>query len=128
MKAKIDDDWKQMRKYAAIKPEVQQQQKNLCVRGITDDLLFVTEQASPLGFNDGIPVFTFASYQVNAYLSGPLSVAKQQKPGGIQKLLQSLPKFRLTKAEELQIINLAPKKIIELYLVSCYRFSLLNTS
>jgi hypothetical protein len=61
MKAKIDDDWKQMRKYAAMKPEVQQQQKNLCVRGITDDLLFVTEQASPLGFNDGISVFTFVS-------------------------------------------------------------------
>lgn len=37
-----------MRKYAAIKPEVQQEQKNLCVRGITDDILFVTEQASRL--------------------------------------------------------------------------------
>lgn len=35
-------------------------------------------------------------------------------------MLQGLPKFRLTKAEELQIINLAPKKIIELYLVSRY--------
>lgn len=59
MKAKIDDDWRQMRKYAAIKPEVQQEQKNLCVRGITDDILFVTEQASHLGFNEVIPVFTF---------------------------------------------------------------------
>lgn len=56
--------------------------------------------------------------QVNAYLSGPLSCAKQQNPHGIQKLLQGLPQFKLTKAEELQIINLAPKKIIELYLVS----------
>lgn len=69
-------------------------------------------------------MFTLVSFQVNAYLSGPLSVAKQQKPGGIQKLLQGLPRFGLTKAEELQIINLAPKKIIELYLVSHMRTSI----
>jgi hypothetical protein len=44
-----------MRKYAAIKPEVQQEQKNLCVRGITDDILFVTEQVSCLRLDQWSP-------------------------------------------------------------------------
>ncbi|GHJ88531.1 hypothetical protein NliqN6_4933 [Naganishia liquefaciens] len=98
IKAKQDGDWRAMKRYDSLRPERKQEQNNLAIRGVTDDLLFATEQ-------------------VNAYLSGPLSHAKQQNPHGIQKLLQGLPQFKLTKAEELQIINLAPKKIIELYLI-----------
>lgn len=68
MKAKIDDDWKQMRKYAAIKPEVQQEQKNLCVRGITDDILFATEQASCLPFHGWYPCLpSFRSRSMRTY-------------------------------------------------------------
>jgi hypothetical protein len=116
LKAKQDDDWKSMRKYDSMKPEKVQEQKNLAVRGVTDDFLFVTEQASTVRFWPDCMLTH--ERQINAYLTGPLSVAKQQNPHGIQKLLQGLPQFKLTKAEELQIINLAPKKIIELYLVS----------
>jgi hypothetical protein len=114
LKAKQDDDWKSMRKYDSMKPEKVQEQKNLAVRGVTDDFLFVTEQASSVAV---LVLHANSRKQINAYLTGPLSVAKQQNPHGIQKLLQGLPQFKLTKAEELQIINLAPKKIIELYLV-----------
>lgn len=120
IKAKQDGDWRLMRQYDSITLEKKQEQKNLAIRGVTDDLLFVTEQASSFMFISVrlLACMLIQGKQVNAYLSGPLSYAKQQNPHGIQKLLQGLPQFKLTKAEELQIINLAPKKIIELYLVS----------
>lgn len=42
---------------------------------------------------------------------------KRQTNGGIRNLMQGLVEYNLTKAEELQIVNLAPRKLIELYLV-----------
>ncbi|KAJ9105168.1 hypothetical protein QFC19_003628 [Naganishia cerealis] len=98
LKAKQDNDLKAIKKYAGAKPVAMQEQKNLAIRGVTEDILFVTEQ-------------------VTNYFSGPLSVAKRQTTGGIQNLMQGLVEFNLTKTEELQIINLAPRKLIELYLI-----------
>ena len=46
IKAKQDGDWRAMKRYDSLRPERKQEQKNLAIRGVTDDLLFATEQAS----------------------------------------------------------------------------------
>ncbi|KAJ9126628.1 hypothetical protein QFC24_001657 [Naganishia onofrii] len=98
LKAKQDNDSTGLSKYTRMKAEVLQEQKNLAVRGITEDILFVTEQ-------------------VTSYFAGDVSLVKRQTNGGIRNLMQGLVEYNLTKAEELQIVNLAPRKLIELYLI-----------
>jgi hypothetical protein len=44
LKAKQDNDSTGLSKYTRMKADVLQEQKNLAVRGITEDILFVTEQ------------------------------------------------------------------------------------
>lgn len=56
--------------------------------------------------------------QVTNYFGGDISLVKRQTNGGIRNLMEGLVEYNLTKAEELQIVNLAPRKLIELYLVS----------
>lgn len=46
LKAKQDNDPRGLSKLAKMKPDALQEQKNLAVRGITEDILFVTEQVS----------------------------------------------------------------------------------
>ena len=50
IKAKQDGDWRLMRQYDPITPQKKREQKNSAIRGVTDDLLFVTEQASGFMF------------------------------------------------------------------------------
>ncbi|KAL1733484.1 RNA polymerase Rpb4-domain-containing protein [Schizophyllum commune] len=51
------------------------------------------------------------------YLSADYQPTSAQTPEGISKLIKSLEPYGLTKAEKLQIVNLAPTNIIELYVI-----------
>lgn len=45
-----------------------------------------------------------------------------QTPAGITKLVKDLAPFELTKAEKLQVVNLAPTEPVELYVVRLYLY------
>ncbi|KAL1742045.1 RNA polymerase Rpb4-domain-containing protein [Schizophyllum fasciatum] len=51
------------------------------------------------------------------YLSADYQPTSAQSPDGISKLVKALEPYGLTKAEKLQIVNLAPTNIIELYVI-----------
>lgn len=58
------------------------------------------------------------------YLSADYQPTKSQDAKSIQKLIRDLAPYDLTKAEKLQIVNLAPSETVELYVVStdCFPF------
>jgi hypothetical protein len=66
-----------------------------------------------------------AQYGVQAiqYLSSDYQPTSAQTPETITQLVKSLEPFGLTKAEKLQIVNLAPQNHIELYVVRVVIFS-----
>lgn len=51
------------------------------------------------------------------YLTADYQPTGSQTPEGITKLIQTLEPYGLTKAEKLQIVNLAPTNIVELYVI-----------
>ena len=51
------------------------------------------------------------------YLSADYQPTHMQSEAGITQLTQSLAAYDLTKAEKLQIVNLAPTEPVELYVV-----------
>ena len=55
--------------------------------------------------------------QAISYLSGNYLPNISQKEEGITKLVKDLAPYDLTKAEKLQIVNLAPTRPVELYVV-----------
>lgn len=58
--------------------------------------------------------------QAISYLSGDYLPNISQKEEGITKLVKDLAPYDLTKAEKLQIVNLAPTRAVELYVV-CFQ-------
>ncbi|KZV81370.1 hypothetical protein EXIGLDRAFT_713919 [Exidia glandulosa HHB12029] len=56
-------------------------------------------------------------FEAIEYLSAPFQPTAQQSAEGISKLVRSLAPESLTKAEKLQIANLAPTEPIELYVI-----------
>ncbi|XP_019856999.1 PREDICTED: DNA-directed RNA polymerase III subunit RPC9-like [Amphimedon queenslandica] len=55
------------------------------------------------------------SYETKKYLSSTPCI--YQSPDCISKFLESLSKYKLTKAEKLQLVNLRPTQPVELQLV-----------
>ena len=62
--------------------------------------------------------------QAISYLSGNYLPNISQKEEGITKLVKDLAPYDLTKAEKLQIVNLAPTRPVELYVV-CFQKQIL---
>ena len=54
------------------------------------------------------------------YLSADYQPTHMQSEAGIAQLTKSLGAYELTKAEKLQIVNLAPTEAVELYVGSVY--------
>jgi hypothetical protein len=54
------------------------------------------------------------------YLSSDYQPTATQTPEAITQLVKSLEPYGLTKAEKLQIVNLAPQHHIELYVVRIF--------
>lgn len=57
------------------------------------------------------------NYQAIQYLSAEYQPTSSQTPEGITQLVKDLGKYTLTKAEKLQVVNLAPTQPVELYVV-----------
>jgi len=51
------------------------------------------------------------------YLSADYQPTSSQTPAAITKLVKDLAPFELTKAEKLQVVNLAPTEPVELYVI-----------
>ena len=51
------------------------------------------------------------------YLSADYQPTRQQSDASIQRLVKNLSSYNLTKAEKLQIVNLAPTEPVELYVI-----------
>lgn len=51
------------------------------------------------------------------HLSADFQPTSSQSPAGITQLVKDLAPFELTKAEKLQIVNLAPTAAVELYVI-----------
>lgn len=56
--------------------------------------------------------------QAIQYLSADYQPTVSQTEAGISQLTRELSPYDLTKAEKLQIVNLAPTEPVELYVVS----------
>lgn len=54
------------------------------------------------------------------YLSADYQPTSSQTEAGIVQLTKSLAAYDLTKAEKLQIVNLAPTEPVELYVVRVF--------
>ncbi|KAJ7665977.1 RNA polymerase Rpb4-domain-containing protein [Mycena polygramma] len=57
------------------------------------------------------------SFEAIQYLAADYQPTASQTPEAITQLVKSLEPYGLTKAEKLQIVNLAPKQHIELYVI-----------
>ncbi|KAK6981067.1 RPOL4c domain-containing protein [Favolaschia claudopus] len=57
------------------------------------------------------------SFEAIQYLSADYQPTASQTPQAITQLVKSLAPYELTKAEKLQIVNLAPQNHIELYVI-----------
>jgi len=57
------------------------------------------------------------SVEAIQYLTSPSLPTTSQSPESISKLVKDLAPYDLTKAEKLQIVNLAPKTHVELYVI-----------
>ncbi|KAJ7441771.1 RNA polymerase Rpb4-domain-containing protein [Mycena galericulata] len=57
------------------------------------------------------------SFEAIQYLSAEYQPTSSQSPEAITRLVKSLEPYGLTKAEKLQIVNLAPQNHIELYVI-----------
>ncbi|KAJ7118677.1 HRDC-like protein [Mycena crocata] len=57
------------------------------------------------------------SFEAIQYLSSEYQATSTQTPEAITQLVRSLEPYDLTKAEKLQIVNLAPQNHIELYVI-----------
>ncbi|KZV70373.1 hypothetical protein PENSPDRAFT_685501 [Peniophora sp. CONT] len=51
------------------------------------------------------------------YLGAEYQPTRRQSPAGVSKLVKALEPYGLTKAEKLQIVNLAPTQAVELYTI-----------
>ena len=58
-----------------------------------------------------------AIQQAIQYLSADYQPPSRQSDAAITKLIKKLAPYDLTKAEKLQIVNLAPTQAVELYVV-----------
>ncbi|GJJ15522.1 hypothetical protein Clacol_009800 [Clathrus columnatus] len=56
-------------------------------------------------------------FEAIAHLTAPFQPTARQSAAGITKLTRSLRKYSLTKAEKLQIVNLAPVEPVQLYVI-----------
>jgi hypothetical protein len=68
--------------------------------------------------------FYGAGVQTIQYLSADFQPTTFQSPSGITQLVKDLAPFDLTKAEKLQVVNLAPTQPVELYVVRVHSLSL----
>ena len=59
-----------------------------------------------------------AIVQAIQYFASDIQPAPYQTPEGIRELLRSLGPYNLTKAEKLQIVNIAPQSMPVLWAVS----------
>lgn len=64
--------------------------------------------------------------QAIQYLSADYLPTHSQSPEGITQLVQNLAAYEFTKAEKLQVVNLAPTLPVELYVVRRYRIDFIN--
>lgn len=64
-------------------------------------------------------------FQAIRYLKSDYLPTSAQSPNGITQLVKDISSYDLTKAEKLQIVNLAPITAVELYVV-CHSFSPLS--
>lgn len=64
-------------------------------------------------------------FEAIQYLAGEHQPTGAQSAAAITKLVKDLAPYGLTKAEKLQIVNLAPTEAVELYVVSDFRAFLL---
>ncbi|THU84308.1 hypothetical protein K435DRAFT_783842 [Dendrothele bispora CBS 962.96] len=74
------------------------------------------EEESAGGSSTIIPGVKHPSMAIQ-YLSAPHQPTSMQTPEGITKITKALARYDLTKAEKLQIINLAPTQPVELYVI-----------
>ncbi|EEB86558.1 hypothetical protein MPER_16445, partial [Moniliophthora perniciosa FA553] len=51
------------------------------------------------------------------YLTADYQPTRSQTPEGIKRLVKDLGEYNLTKAEKLQVVNLAPTQPVELYVI-----------
>ncbi|RDB18067.1 DNA-directed RNA polymerase III subunit RPC9 [Hypsizygus marmoreus] len=67
----------------------------------------------------GEPSENLRTVEVEAiqYLSADYLPTQRQTPEGISQLVQDLAPYELTKAEKLQVVNLAPTMPVELYVI-----------
>ncbi|PAV16848.1 dna-directed rna polymerase iii subunit rpc9-like protein [Pyrrhoderma noxium] len=56
-------------------------------------------------------------FEAIQYLEAEYQPTRSQSPGAITQLIKALGKYDLTKAEKLQIVNLAPQQLVELYVI-----------
>ena len=63
------------------------------------------------------------AYQAIQYLSADYLPNNSQTAKGITKLVKDLATYELTKAEKLQVVNLAPTLPVELYVVCHFNFT-----
>jgi hypothetical protein len=61
--------------------------------------------------------------QAIQYLSADFQPTRRQTEEGVAALTRALAPFELTKAEKLQVVNLAPTEPVELYVVSTSLFT-----
>jgi hypothetical protein len=69
-----------------------------------------------LSFVSPAPLNVFI--QAIQYLTAEYQPISSQSEDGISKMLKGLESYSLTKAEKLQIVNLAPTEPVEIYVVS----------
>jgi hypothetical protein len=110
--------------------------QELVLRGMTEDILFVTEQvrqsaAWSVGRAGVGYVYTSSlkrlarslarstHRKVCKHVNAEYSSTSRQSAQGLHKLSKALQVYGLTKAEILQIVDLLPTKLVELYVVSC---------
>ncbi|PIL35141.1 hypothetical protein GSI_02930 [Ganoderma sinense ZZ0214-1] len=76
--------------------------------------LFPKHQAQPDDVCENLRTVEVEAIQ---YLSADYQPTASQSPEGIAKLTRSLAQWDLTKAEKLQVVNLAPTEAVELYVI-----------
>lgn len=82
---------------------------------VSENLRTMEVEASWVAFN--LLSYCNEVLQAIQYLSADYLPAKSQTDEGITQLLKDLAPYDLTKAEKLQIVNLAPTMPVELYVV-----------
>ncbi len=119
-KAENDGDRETLDRLPLRTPKQVKVDQELVLRGVSEDVLFITEKVRV-----SIPPPAVLSnkaksliYQVVNHLSTDYNMTTRQTAPGVYKLTNALQAYGLTKAEILQIVDLLPTKLVELYIVS----------